>query len=91
MESDYDEEAFYTEANKIEDPAKRNSFLYFNSTYKADPRIFKGLPFSEHYLRAQLIRNSLLRVVRTENDPLGANIKKISTNTDFWLRYKQAE
>ena len=91
MESDYDEEAFYTEANKIEDPVKRNSFLYFNSTYKADPRIFKGLPFSEHDLRAQLIRNSLLRVVRTENDPLGANIKKISTNTDFWLRYKQAE
>nr|DAN22758.1 MAG TPA_asm: hypothetical protein [Bacteriophage sp.] len=32
-----------------------------------------------------------MRVVRTENDPLGANIKKISTNTDFWLRYKQAE
>jgi hypothetical protein len=52
MESDYDEEAFYKEANKIEDPIKRNSFIYFNATYKADPRIFKGLPFSEHDLRA---------------------------------------
>nr|DAR97142.1 MAG TPA: hypothetical protein [Caudoviricetes sp.] len=38
-----------------------------------------------------MIRNSLLKVVRTQNDPLSVNIEKISTNTDFWLRYKEAD
>ena len=91
LKSDYDEKSFWEEANKIEDPDKKNAFIYFNSQFKVDPNIFKDLPHSEHDLRWQMIRNSLLKVVRTQNDPLGVNIKKISTNTDFWLRYKEAD